>query len=163
MKDKIKNKYKKINRISRLSDCRRISELTTKWHIGTFEIEVSPKALDNLEKDDKKIQFSLEHDLGIKEWTKEAYRIRINNERSEIKTDFNYLVRWYIKPSQHFWLNDWWIQVILEHIDASTKRWQLRCLVYNIAEEVDRRFGNDCWFTKYETNRASMDFINKKI
>lgn len=140
---------KRINRLDRLSKHRQIRELTTEWHIWTFEIEISPKALAKLKSMDKRICFSLEHDFWIMQWTKEAYRIRIGNEHKDIKTDFSYNIIWYIRAIQHSSLNNRWVQVVLEHIDVSTKRWIIRNAVYILAEEIDKRYWNDCWWENY--------------
>jgi hypothetical protein len=152
---------KKINRIERLSDYRRINDLTNN-HVGNFEIEVSPKAKKNI---DRKIYFSLEHDFKDKDNKNEMYWIRFNNECNDIKTDFNYNVIGYIRNGQHRGLDDWGVTIVMEHIDSSMKWGQLRVLVHLISKWIDKKYGNDCGFKdNYNFKDWQFDYItNKKI
>ena len=154
---------KKTNRLSRLNDYRRVNSLTTENSIGTFEIEVSPKALEKLKKIEKKIRFSFEHDFGIKDKTKEAYWVRFNGEYPNKKTDFNYLCNGYIESRQHRGFDNWGIQIIFSHIDVSTTWGQLNALVEMVAKWIDKNYGNDCGFKdKWEVDIMKIDFIKNK-
>lgn len=152
---------KRLNRIERLDDFRRIKSLTTEWHIWTFEIEISPMAIIALKEMKRKIHFNLEHDFWNDNWKKEMYWIRIDNECKDKKTDFNYNVTWYVNNWQHSSFNNRWVQIVLNHIDVSTKRWLLIDVVNFIAQEIDRRYWNDCWWK--EKKFELLDSIcNKK-
>ena len=154
---------KKTNRLSRLNDYRRVNSLTTENSIGTFEIEVSPKALEKLKKIEKKIRFSFEHDFGIKDKTKEAYWVRFNGEYPNKKTDFNYLCYGYIERRQHSGFDNWGIQIIFSHIDISTTWGQLNALVEMVAKWIDKNYGNDCGFKdKWKVDIMKIDFIKNK-
>ena len=154
---------KKTNRLSRLNDYRRVNNLTTENSIGTFEVEVSPKALDKLKKVEKKIRFSFEHDFGIKDKTKEAYWVRFNGEYPNKKTDFTYLCNGHIKSRQHSGCDNWGIQVIFNYIDVATTWGQLNALVEMVAKWVDKKYGDDCGFEdKWRTDIMQIDFIKLK-
>lgn len=156
---------KRTNRLSRLDNFRRVKNLTTQNSIGTFEIEVSPKALEKLRKTEKKIMFSFEHDFGIKDKTQEAYWVRFNGEYPNKKTDFTYLSRGYVRSNQHSGLDKWGIQVQFEHIDVATTWGQLNALVEMIAKWIDKNYGEDCGFEdKWRVDVMKIDFIkNKKV
>lgn len=156
---------KRTNRLSRLSEYRKTTNLTTENSIGTFEIEISPKAKEKLKKIDKKIFFSFEHDfgIGIKEKTSEHYWVRVNNECPNKKTDFSYLSTGFIKNSQHSGLNDWGIQVVFNHIDVVTTWGQLNALVEMLAKWIDKEYGEDCGFKdKWLVENMKIDFIKNK-
>lgn len=154
---------KRTNRLSRLNNFRRVTNLTTENSIGTFEIEISPKALNKLKKIEKRIFFSFEMDFGIKEPKNEKYWIRFNGEYPKKKTDFNYLCNGYIKSSQHCGLDDWGIQVVFTHIDITTNWGQLNALVEMIAKWIDKNYGEDCGFEdKWRVDVMKIDFIKNK-
>ena len=154
---------KKTNRLSRLNDYRRVKSLTTENSIGTFEIEVSPKALDKLKNVEKKIRFSFEEDFGIKDGEKKAYWIRFNGEYPNKKTDFTYFCNGYIKRGQHSGFDNWGIQVVFSHIDVSVTWGQLNALVEMVAKFVDKKYGDDCGFKdKWQVDVMKIDFIKNK-
>lgn len=154
---------KKINRLNRLNDFRKVNNLTTENSIGTFEIEISPKAIEKLKKIEKKIYFSFEHDFGNEDKSKEAYWVRVNNEYPNKKTDFPYLCKGFIKNSQHYGYDNWGIQVVFTHIDIATTWGQLNALVEMVAKWVDKNYGNDCGFKdKWEVDIMKIDFIKNK-
>lgn len=149
---------KKTNRLNRLSDYRRTKTLTDDGN--QFEIEVSSEALVKLNKM-KLICFSLEHDFGNKDKSKEAYWLRVNSEYPNKKTDFTYLVTGHIKPSQHFGGNDWGISLKINHIDVATTWGLLLGMTELIAQWVDKKYGKDYGF-KSKIKIEKLDFINNK-
>jgi len=157
---------KKTNRLEYLSDYRRYKNLNELYGGKGFEIEVSPKTLKTLKKrQGKKIVFSLEHDFGIKENTKEAYWLRVDGEYPKKKTDFTYLVTGYINPFQQSGMDDWGVSLALTHIDVATTWGQLEAITDMIAEWLDKKYGDDCGFKRrFIIENMKLDFIkNKKI
>lgn len=148
---------KKINRIDRLSDYRKLNSLTTRDSIGTFEVEISPKALDYLKNSEHKVYFSLEHDF-----TPSKYWLRVDKDCPNIRTDFTYLATGHIESRQHSGMDKWGVQVIFNHIDISCKWGQLQTVCKMLAKYIDDKYGEDCGFVDYINNKE-IDYINNKL
>ncbi len=154
---------KKINRLSRLSDYRKVRSLTTRESVGNFEIEVCPKALQKLKERDKNIPFSFEIDFGIQEKSEKMYWVRVNNECPEKKTDFNYCASGCIHSRQHSGMDNWGVSIKFKHIDISCNWGQLNALCEMLAKWIDRKYGNDCGFEdKWRYDIMKIDFIENR-
>lgn len=157
---------KKTNRLERLSEYRRYTNLNELYGGQAFEIEVSPKALAKLKRrEGKPIYFSLEHDFGHKGGTKNAYWLRCDRECPNKKTDFTYLVTGYIEPHQSSGMKDWGVSLCLTHIDVATTWGLLEAMNDMVGEWIDKKFGNDCGFERrFCIENMNLDFIkNKKL
>lgn len=154
---------KRTNRLSRLNEYRKVNCLTTENAVGGFEIEVSPKALNKLKLEGKDVFFSLEHDFGIEDKSKEKYWVRVANEYPNKKTDFSYFATGKIRARQHSGGDDWGIQVVFSHIDVSCNWGQLNALCEMLAKFVDQKYGEDCGFKdSWKVEIMKIDFISNK-
>lgn len=132
----------KIRDIAKLN--REITDYREKIFPYEFKIEVSPKAIKNLEKKEKgSVDFFFGHN-----WEKDKKPEQLVFGLNK-KSDYPHLLRGEINLRVNGWEGKF-VCIKFNHIDVSVKIGTIETVVRYLAEWIDKKYGNNCGFKSYK-------------
>lgn len=146
---------KKINRIDRLSDYRKVGLPYGHGSTNMFQIEVSTKAFRKLKKL-KSIPFRVCHDFDTG-----LYWLVVDGEGGDKKFDFTYNIEGEINTHVNGWNKDEDIRIDFKHIDVSTEIKLIESTMELLAIWLDKKYGQDCGFKRNMVYKKLDYAVNK--